>query len=121
MFKKLFSLLIVNFSLLILFAAISFAAKAYPNPWIPGSHTDGDVHGTLAGGVNFVELSDAGGTIFIYNTTGELVRQIDWSPGRNTANWDGKNKIYEYVASGVYIWVAKSGGSVQNGKIVVIR
>jgi len=123
MIKKLIILSIFHSLFLALFVSPSFAAKVFPNPWIPESKTAGDLHGTLSGGINFQGLPGSNGTIYIYNTTGELVRKIDWSnaTANTIVNWDGKNTIYEYVASGVYIWVARSGGAVQNGKIVVIR
>jgi flagellar hook assembly protein FlgD len=102
------------------FPVSSYAARAYPNPWIPDSKTTSNVHGTYHEGIKFDGLSNSGGTIFIYNSTGELVRKVMWSSGYTNAVWDGKNDISEYVASGVYIWVVKDGGS-KSGKIVIIR
>lgn len=87
--------------------------------WIPDSKTEGNKHGDYSG-VKFDGLTNAGGTIYIYNTTGELVKKVSWSAGNVEAKWDGKNDRGEWVASGVYIWVVKDGGS-KTGKIVVIR
>ncbi|MCL1971565.1 MAG: hypothetical protein FWG57_01075 [Endomicrobia bacterium] len=102
----------------------SYAARAFPNPWIPDSKatTAGNrsVHGTYAEGIKFDGLSNSGGTIFIHNTTGELVRKVTWNAGNTATSWDGKNERSEYVASGVYIWVIQDGGT-KSGKIVVIR
>ena len=37
-------------------------------------------------------------------------------------HWDGKNNDYEYVESGVYIWIIEEdNGGKHDGKIVVIR
>ena len=120
MIKKLTAFFLFNFLFLLLFTGAAYAARAYPNPWIPDSRTERNVHGTYAEGIKFDGLSNAGGTIFIYNATGELVRKVTWSAGHTNTSWDGKNDRSEYVASGVYIWVIKDGGT-SSGKIVVIR
>ena len=37
-------------------------------------------------------------------------------------HWDGKNSDYEYVESGVYIWIIREDdGSKYDGKVVVVR
>ena len=41
---------------------------------------------------------------------------------KHIVHWDGKNNDYEYVESGVYIWIIRENdGSKYDGKIVVIR
>lgn len=107
------------FIAVLLFSTNLFAVVVYPNPWIPDSKKDGDIHGTLDSGINFGNLPSDDGTIYIYNSTGELVRKIDWVGTRHEM-WNGRNDRHEYVGSGVYIWVIKSGGT-KSGKIVVIR
>ncbi|MDR1696060.1 MAG: hypothetical protein LBR69_05480 [Endomicrobium sp.] len=108
-----------------LFAVQSFAAiTAYPNPWIPDSNRKdaggaNKVHGTYEAGITFSGLPVSGGTIFIYNSTGEVIRKIRWASG-DKASWDGRNERHEYAASGVYIWVIKEGGT-HTGRIVIIR
>jgi flagellar hook assembly protein FlgD len=104
--------------MLLVFSVSAYAVKVYPNPWIPDSKTEGDRHGNYTG-IIFDDISESGGTIQIYNATGELVRKISWSSGKQT-RWDGKNDRSEYVGSGVYIWVIKDGGT-KSGKIAVIR
>jgi flagellar hook assembly protein FlgD len=112
MMKKVFIFLMVSCVII----SVSFAAKVYPNPWIPDSA--GDTHGTLAGGITFDELPNTGGEIDIYNTTGELVRRLRWDLG-TSINWDGRNDKGDYVASGVYIWTIKDGG--KGSKIIIVR
>ena len=61
--------------------------------------------------------SDASVTIWIYNSSGELVRKL--SPGRQEAGfyttrdkaayWDGKNESGEQVSSGVYFYTIQAG------------
>ena len=37
-------------------------------------------------------------------------------------HWDGRNNDYEYVESGVYIWIIQEDdGSKYDGKVVVVR
>lgn len=37
-------------------------------------------------------------------------------------HWDGKNNNYEYVQSGVYIWILQEdGGKKHHGKLVIVR
>jgi flagellar hook assembly protein FlgD len=111
--------LLIVISLMFVFTVYAHAVKAYPNPWIPDSKTDRNRHGDYTG-VKFDGLSNTGGTIYIYNATGELVRKVNWTAGNVDVKWDGKNDRSEYVASGVYIWVIKDGGT-KSGKIVVVR
>ncbi|MDR2426356.1 MAG: T9SS type A sorting domain-containing protein [Endomicrobium sp.] len=106
--------------MLLVFSVPGYAVKVYPNPWIPDSKTDNDRHGNYITGIKFDNLSASGGTIYIYNVTGELVRRLDWASGKTEENWDGRNNRSEYVGSGIYIWVIKDGGT-KSGKIVVIR
>ena len=91
--------------------------------------------------------SEYGGTLRVYDITGHLIRQKKWTIGeetsiplpqickerykddkgvwhrkRNIVHWDGKNNNYEYVESGVYIWIiTEDDGSKHDGKVVVIR
>ena len=93
-----------------------------------------------------------GGTLRVYDITGHLIRSKRWTveeeskiplpetsleltpkgsgwpqPGDfkrelHIVHWDGKNNNYEYVESGVYIWIIEEDdGSKHDGKVVVIR
>lgn len=110
---------LISIFMLLVFSVSAYAVKVFPNPWIPDSKTSTNKHGTIGDGIKFEGLSNAGGTIYIYNATGELVRSVTWSDD-SKAKWDGKNDRGEFVASGVYIWVIKDGGT-KSGKIVIIR
>ena len=46
----------------------------------------------------------------------------DFQRNLHIVHWDGKNNNYEYVESGVYIWIIEEDdGSKHDGKVVVIR
>ncbi|MDR1245172.1 MAG: T9SS type A sorting domain-containing protein [Endomicrobium sp.] len=110
----------IMFSLCFLLGCVqlSFAAKAYPNPWIPEGKNKNQ--GTLSEGITFDDLDNSGGEIYIYDSLGELVRKLYWEKGNSNVKWDGKNNNGEYVASGVYLWKVKdAGGKVS--KLVIIR
>jgi flagellar hook assembly protein FlgD len=98
--------------------SISFAARAYPNPWIPEGKNKN--YGTISEGITFDNLSLSGGEIYIYDTLGELVKKLTWESGNTNVKWDGKNDNGEYVASGVYLWREKDF-SEKVSKIIIIR
>ncbi|MDR2436814.1 MAG: hypothetical protein LBD17_01900 [Endomicrobium sp.] len=100
------------------YSSVSFALKAYPNPWIPGGKNSNQ--GTLSDGITFADLSPAGGEIYIYDPLGELIIKLSWESGNKSVKWDGKNDNGEYVASGVYLWRQKDS-SEKVSKIVIIR
>ena len=103
--------------------------------------------GVFESGRDDDETSSYGGTLAIYDITGHLVRFKHWTieeecriplpqpckeryigeDGKwhrhnKIVHWDGKNNNYEYVESGVYIWIIEEDdGSKHDGKIVVIR
>ncbi len=91
---------------------------------------------------------DYSGTLRIYDITGHLIRHKRWTIGEEMAiplpelsseidvdeqgfpynrnnrivHWDGRNNDYEYVESGVYIWIIQEdNGQKHDGKVVVIR
>jgi flagellar hook assembly protein FlgD len=103
---------------LIFLYSLSIAAKAYPNPWIPDGKNKSQ--GTLSSGIVFYDLPASGGYIYIYDSSGALVRKLFWENGHNTVNWDGKNDNGQYVASGVYLWKIKDDGK-KVSKLVIIR
>jgi hypothetical protein len=86
---------------LIFLYSLSFAAKAYPNPWIPEGKNKNQ--GTLSGGITFDELSDSGGEIHIYDSLDELVRKLSWENGNKIVQWDGKI-IMESMSRMVFIY-----------------
>ncbi len=76
------------------------------------------------------------GELVIYDVLGNLVRRKAWAlpeiiplPNTNTTedrdhtiHWVGKDNGYNFVSSGVYIWIIYiDGGKKHKGKIVIIR
>ena len=61
--------------------------------------------------------------IILYNLVGEKVAELDaaGSPQVNTLTWALNNSQGEKVASGLYIYVLKSGNGVRTGKVVVLH
>jgi len=123
----------------------------YPNPWIPESGKSLDTekgdqmkHGAYTAdgwikfkGVNAKNDTNCHGDLRIYDITGHIVREKSWTiqeessiplpqthkeDRAHTVHWDGKDNNYEYVESGVYIWIIRENdGSKYDGKIVVVR
>ena len=84
----------------------------YPNPYRGDTHKD-----------NQVTLSrlPSQATLRLYTLDGRLVRSIDKNDMFNYVNWDLANNRGRAVASGVYLYIIKSGNAVRKGKIVVLR
>lgn len=59
--------------------------------------------------------------IRIYTVAGEQVRRLVKSDIGDSLDWDAANMCGEKLASGVYLYVIKSAGSVKRGKLIVIR
>jgi len=94
--------------------------EAAPVPWVPG---EGNIRkGTLAQGILFKSVPQEA-QIMIYTVSGELVKKIVVTNhiGGDYVSWDGKNNDGADVASGVYIWLAKSDEGKKSGKLIVIR
>ena len=91
--------------------------KNYPNPfnpetWIPYRLTE-----------------DAFVTLTIYNVNGELVRTIDvghqsaavYESRTKAIYWDGRNRVGEQVASGVYFYSLSAGDFSATRKMVILK
>ena len=83
----------------------------------------------LNGGVNpmeFRNLPDRA-TIRIYNSTGDLVRQIEHRNNTSIQRWDGRNEAGEQISAGIYVYHIESmreghrGRNSVSGKFAVIR
>lgn len=92
---------------------------AFPVPWRPNVGQQ-SLYGSLQQGITFANLR-AAGEIQIFNTVGELVREISIPENAMQLRWDGRTGDGAEAASGVYIWSVKSGGSRQIGKLMIIR
>ena len=106
----------------------------------------------VAEGIPDEQIMRHGGTLRVYDITGHLIRSKRWTveeeskiplpetsheltyegsgwpqPGDfkrelHIVHWDGKNNNYEYVESGVYIWIIEEdNGHKHDGKVVVLR
>ena len=66
-------------------------------------------------------------TIRIYNSTGDLIKQIDHRNNTSTQRWDGRNEVGEQIAPGIYIYHIEAlregqrGKNSVSGKFAVIR
>lgn len=79
----------------------------FPNPFNPAT------------GISFSIASDSRVTINLYNTVGQLVRQLvnaDYSSGTYTINFDGSN-----LASGVYFYRITAGDFTDEKKMVLVK
>ena len=66
-------------------------------------------------------------TIRIYNSTGDLIKQIDHRNNTSIQRWNGRNEVGEQIAPGIYVYhieVLREGQRGKNsvsGKFAVIR
>ena len=145
--KKIISILIL---ILTITAVLQADIKVFPNPWIPESGqslaSTGDTkkHGSLDadGWIKFEFTDDTEavsgltGELVIYDVLGNLIKRRKWTlpeyvplPNTNTTedtdhtiHWDGKDNRYNFVPSGVYIWIIYiDGGKKYHGKLVIVR
>jgi hypothetical protein len=89
----------------------SLPIKVYPNPFRPGKHTQ----------VIFEHISDKS-VLKLFDAGGNVVRSFEGAiliGGRLV--WDGKNNNGEYLAPGLYHWVAALGKYSEHGRLLVIR
>lgn len=62
------------------------------------------------------------GTIDYYESQEYSDTKNNETPNYNIIHWDGKDNNFEYVKSGVYIWIlSEDGGFTHHGKIVIVR
>ncbi len=66
-------------------------------------------------------------TIQIYNSTGDLIKQIDHRNNTSIQRWDGRNEVGEQIAPGIYVYHIEAlregqrGKNSVSGKFAVIR
>ena len=66
-------------------------------------------------------------TIRIYNSTGDLIKQIDHRNNTSTQRWNGQNEAGEQLSAGIYVYHIESlrkdqrGKNSVSGKFAVIR
>lgn len=84
----------------------------YPNPFNPTT----EISFTLP------EASEV--TLAIYNSSGQLVRQLVSglrAAGRHSLMWDAKDELGAPVASGVYLYMLKAGNFVAQRKLILMK
>jgi hypothetical protein len=84
---------------------------AYPNP------SFGDIN------FGYTLINPTTVNLNIYDMSGDRVRTlIDPDPMPDSQlTWDGKNDSGKDVASGVYFYVFNAGGTVETGKVAIVR
>lgn len=111
-------LLVLALSVLAGSSLYAAGITVYPVPWVPEG---GKVRfGNATDGITFSNLP-ADGEIFIYTVTGELVTSFRFNDPSLKAVWMGKSKDGRDAASGVYLWVVRSGDFTKTGKLIIIR
>ncbi len=66
-------------------------------------------------------------TIRIYNSTGDLIKQIEHRNNASIQRWDGRNEVGEQIAPGIYVYHIEAlregqrGKNSVSGKFAVIR
>ena len=94
-------------------------AKAFPNPFYVRRYGKVTIQLPEKNWGDHLKVS-------IYNFSGTRVRFLDdtaaeTTPTRGLAVWDGKNDNGDIVASGLYFYVADTGGEKIRGKITLIK
>ncbi len=86
------------------------AAHCYPVPFKSAlGHTK----------ITFTGLTRSA-VVRVYTVSGELVRTLEKNDNGETLDWDLRNSRGQQVASGVYVYVVKSGSQKNNGKLMGI-
>ncbi|HJT25704.1 MAG TPA: hypothetical protein VJ873_14100, partial [bacterium] len=85
----------------------------WPNPFTPQLPTDNTAHFNLPSG-------HGAGKFLIADLKRRKVRSVDFSAGQDAA-WDGRDDDGNLVASGVYLYLLESDGTVHRGTVTVLR
>ena len=85
-------------------------SKAYP---VPFKSNSGDPY------IHFKNLPE-GTHIRIFTMNGRLVQSLD-APASGLIDWDVRNADSNKLASGVYLYIMKSGDQKKEGKLVIIQ
>ena len=88
-------------------------AKVWPNPFTPQLPTNNVTRFPLPS-------SHGSGHLLIADLKRRRVRSSDFSPGMEV-QWDGKDDGGNVVASGVYLYLLETDGTVRRGTVTVMR
>jgi len=91
--------------------------QSYPNPFNPETW------------IPYELAQEADVRIDIYNASGQLIRTLELgrqSRGRyvrkdKAAHWDGRNRLGEHAANGLYFYVLKAGNFTATKKMVIVK
>lgn len=83
----------------------------FPNPYKASKHA--------SKGITFANIKQ-GDNIKIFNIAGEMVYEKKMSASGDY-KWDVRNNSGNFIASGIYIYIIESQGSIYKGKIAVER
>lgn len=72
----------------------------------------------LHGGVNSMEFRNLPrrATIRIYNSTGDLIKQIDHRNNTSIQRWNGQNEVGGQISPGIYVYHIEAARTAQRGK-----
>lgn len=97
-----------------------------PNPY-KGSH-ELERGGYVSGGVQtyprklfFMNLPPSGATIHIFTLAGDHIITLHHHGPTDQLMWDMRNKYQQEVVSGVYYFIAESGGDTKIDKFVILK
>ena len=91
-------------------------SQNFPNPFNPETKIQFDIPGT--------RTTKANTRLAIYNASGQLVRVLVdemRAPGSYEVQWDGRDNLGQFVASGIYIYKLISGDFVSTKKMILLR
>ena len=89
----------------------------YPNPFNPETW------------IPFRLAEDAFVTLTVYDGSGQVIRKLDvgyrsaatYENRSNAIYWDGKNRLGERVASGIYFYTLTAGDYSATRKMVILK
>jgi hypothetical protein len=92
--------------------AVLAGVTCYPNPFNPRTR------------VRFALAAAGPAVLRLYDTRGRLVRRLVQEPlpaGRHEVPWDGRDDAGRACAAGLYLARLEAGGTVQTGRLVLVR
>ena len=84
----------------------------YPNPFNPSTT------------ISYAVAEDSHVTVEVYNTLGQLIATLAdeyQKAGFRTVQWDGKDQTGRAVASGLYLALLRTGGTIATGKMLLTK
>ncbi len=92
------------------------ALYCYPNPWTP----EGSDSGLKLGGISADADNEDPAVVVVYNLSGQIVYKNSYVSAR-TALWDGKNRVGQPVATGMYVVKVTWRGETAVRTLAIVR